>query len=183
MSAFIKKREHILAGVSQKFVALMPALLIGFSGNVAARDFFDPAFIRSVGQNDTSKLPDLSIYATQNAQAPGEYRVEVMLNNEYIETTTVHFVEVAKNDGIALVPCLSLTKLSAYGLRLSAFPDLKEDTKGCTNTNIIPDFKAEFNFNTQQLNISIPQAALTHIAQDVIPVEEFDEGITSLLAN
>lgn len=187
MTASIKKREGILSGVSQKIVVMMPVLLLGFSNNVLSRDFFDPAFIRTTGQNDSSAEVDLSAYSTRDAKVPGEYRVEVIINNDYIETTTINFVAV-KNDSsdldkIVLMPCFSMAKLAAYGIRLNAFPSLREDTNGCSNTNIIPDFKADFNFNTQQLQLSVPQAALSKIAQGSIPVDEFDEGINALLAN
>lgn len=86
---------------------------------------FDPDFIKSVGQ-DSSSIPDLSVYATKDSQASGEYRVDVVLNNELKETTSILFVE--KQNG-ELSPCLSIEKLSSYGLRLSAFPTLKNDAK------------------------------------------------------
>ena len=41
----------------------------------------------------------------------------------------------------------------------------------------------DFNFNTQQLLISIPQAALSTIAQGFVSPDEFDDGINALLTN
>lgn len=184
MPVFIKNKDNVLSGISKRCVVLMPAIIFAIHGEAIARDFFDPAFIRSVGQTDASSLPDLSVYETKDAQSPGDYRVEVLLNNNYQETATIRFVEATGSDNnITLVPCLSLERLERYGLRLSAFPQLKENSTGCTNTDIIPDFKADFNFNTQQLLVSIPQAALSSDAKGMIPVEEFDDGITALLAN
>lgn len=185
MSILIKKRDDVFSSVSRTFFVLVPALALGFSNNTLARDFFDPDFIKSVGQNDPSSIPDLSLYATKDAQAPGKYRIDVVLNNNLQETTDVRFVE--KKDSatgdLKLVPCLSIATLKNYGLRTEAFPTLKEDADGCTNTNIIPNFKTDFNFNTQQLLISIPQAALSTIAQGFVPPEEYDDGINALLTN
>ncbi|WP_406943910.1 FimD/PapC N-terminal domain-containing protein [Klebsiella oxytoca] len=38
-------------------------------------------------------MPDLSLYATRDAQAPGEYRIDVILNNSLQETADIRFVE------------------------------------------------------------------------------------------
>ncbi len=184
MSLQNKKKNYLFSGNTPKYVVLVPALIIGLSNNSAlARDFFDPAFIKSVGQNDSSTPLDLSAYSNKDALVPGEYRVEVLLNNDFQESSTIRFVEASGSEGGTLVPCLSIKKLESYGVRISAFPGLKEDAKGCANTSSIPDFKTEFNFNTQQLFISIPQAALVNIAQGSISPEEYDEGINALLAN
>jgi outer membrane usher protein len=90
---FNKKRDDVFSSVSRTFFVLVPALALGFSNNTLARDFFDPDFIKSVGQNDPSSIPDLSLYATKDAQAPGKYRIDVVLNNNLQETTDVRFVE------------------------------------------------------------------------------------------
>lgn len=191
MDKYIIKRNRILSFISYKYVVLIPALALGFNDSLLAHDFFDPDFIKSVGQGDSSSTPDLSVYATKYAQAPGEYRVDVILNNEYVETTTIQFIENtiqqntedSNNDTKKLIPCLSLAKLSGYGLRLGAFPRLKEDATGCAITREIPNFSTDFNFNSQQLHISIPQAALTRSAQGYVDPEEFDDGINALLTN
>lgn len=185
MSASIKKWDKIFSVISPKISLLVPAIIVGLCNEALARDFFDPAFISSVGQNNTTTVPDLTIFSTKDAQSPGEYRVEILLNNDYREISTILFIENSSNNGekITLEPCLSLDRLERYGLRTSAFPALKQDATGCTNTDIIPDFKTEFNFNNQQLYISIPQAALRNDVQGYIPAEEFDEGINALFTN
>ncbi|CAA0350562.1 MULTISPECIES: fimbria/pilus outer membrane usher protein [Klebsiella] len=185
MSISIKKRGGALSGASHTFFVLVPALALGLCANALARDFFDPAFIKSVGQSDPSSIPDLSLYATRDAQAPGEYRIDVILNNSLQETADIRFVEKKDptTDTLKLVPCLSIAKLTSYGLRADAFPGLKEDADGCADTHVIPDFTTDFNFNTQQLLVSIPQAALSTIAQGFVSPDEFDDGINALLTN
>ena len=185
MSISIKKMGGALSATYHTFFILVPALALGLSTNTLARDFFDPAFIKSVNQGDPSSIPDLSLYSTRDAQAPGVYRIDVILNNSLQETADIRFVD--KKDPVTgaqkLAPCLSIAKLTTYGLRSEAFPTLREDANGCADTSVIPDLTTDFNFNTQQLLISIPQAALSTIAQGFVSPDEFDDGINALLTN
>lgn len=185
MSISIKKMGGALSATYHTFFVLVPALALGLSANTLARDFFDPAFIKSVNQGDPSSIPDLSLYSTRDAQAPGVYRIDVILNNSLQETADIRFVD--KKDPVTgaqkLAPCLSIAKLTTYGLRSEAFPTLREDANGCADTSVIPDLTTDFNFNTQQLLISIPQAALSTIAQGFVSPDEFDDGINALLTN
>ena len=77
MSISIKKMGGALSATYHTFFVLVPALALGLSTNTLARDFFDPAFIKSVNQGDPSSIPDLSLYSTRDAQAPGVYRIDV----------------------------------------------------------------------------------------------------------
>lgn len=185
MSISIKKMGGALSATYHTFFVLVPALALGLSTNTLARDFFDPAFIKSVNQGDPSSIPDLSLYSTRDAQAPGVYRIDVILNNSLQETADIRFVD--KKDPVTgaqkLAPCLSIAKLTTYGLRSEAFPTLREDANGCADTSVIPDLTTDFNFNTKQLLISIPQAALSTIAQGFVSPDEFDDGINALLTN
>lgn len=185
MSISIKKMGGALSATYHTFFVLVPALALCLSTNTLARDFFDPAFIKSVNQGDPSSIPDLSLYSTRDAQAPGVYRIDVILNNSLQETADIRFVD--KKDPVTgaqkLAPCLSIAKLTTYGLRSEAFPTLREDANGCADTSVIPDLTTDFNFNTQQLLISIPQAALSTIAQGFVSPDEFDDGINALLTN
>lgn len=82
-----------LSATYHTFFVLVPALALGLSANTLARDFFDPAFIKSVNQGDPSSIPDLSLYSTRDAQAPGVYRIDVILNNSLQETADIRFVD------------------------------------------------------------------------------------------
>ena len=73
-------KNNGLFKLSAVFLAMLPALLSGLNNKAQARDFFDPSFISSLNGSDPSTTPDLSIFQTQNAQAPGDYRVDIMFN-------------------------------------------------------------------------------------------------------
>lgn len=183
----MQKNNKGLFKPSALFIAMLPALMTGLNNKAQARDFFDPSFINSLNGSESSETPDLSIFQTKYAQAPGEYRVDVIFNGRYLETKTIKFVvdnRADSNDSeIALTPCFSLKALAEYGVRVNAFTGLKEDKDGCANLTVIPDTKADFDFTSQRLNVSIPQAALSTVAQGYIPSDQFDDGINALLVN
>lgn len=64
-------KNNGLFKLSTIFFAMLPALLSGLNNKAQARDFFDPSFISSLNGSDPSTTPDLSVFQTQNAQAPG----------------------------------------------------------------------------------------------------------------
>ena len=85
-------KNNGLFKLSTIFLAMLPALLSGLNNKAQARDFFDPSFISSLNGSDPSTTPDLSVFQTQNAQAPGDYRVDIMFNGRYLDTRTIKFV-------------------------------------------------------------------------------------------
>lgn len=168
-------------------IAIITIMTASIHTTVNAREFFDPAFITSANGGDASNVPDLSIYQSVNAQAPGDYRVDVVFNGRYLETKNVKFVTTERGDRLDkklnLIPCLTLDTLSQYGVRVKSFPELKENDQGCANFDIIPDSKTVFDFAAQRLDISTPQAAMSTVANDYIPPEKFDDGINALFVN
>jgi len=145
-----------------------------------ARDLFNPAFLNDI--TASGKRVDLSAYEHANAQAPGVYKVDVFISGGFIETAEVEFT-TSKQKNNELIPCLSLEKLNNYGVRTHAIKDLKADEKGCVDLQQIPEASSKFNFNLQQLKLSIPQAALVASVRGFVNPKEFDNGITSLFLN
>ncbi|MDU7482634.1 MAG: fimbria/pilus outer membrane usher protein [Hafnia alvei] len=103
-----------------------------------------------------------------------------------------------------LIPCLTLEDLKGYGLRtdaIEAFNKNSEDKSAaeqvdnakakvnspavegaCTNIlQSIPAAKADFDFNKQRLNLSIPQALMSHSARGYVDPKFWDDGITVAL--
>lgn len=149
----------------------------------SARDVFNPAFL---GISDDGQMKtDLSIFDAKNMQAPGKYRVDIWLNDEMRETTDINFTknENHDRDDTSLLPCLSLKQLISYGLKAEQFPALKEDHNGCVDIRSIPGAESKFDFTTQRLLLSIPQAALSQTARGYVSPEEYDDGINALILN
>lgn len=181
----IEHKDHFR--LSTLCIAIITIMTASIHTTVNAREFFDPAFITSANGGDASNVPDLSIYQSVNAQAPGDYRVDVVFNGRYLETKNVKFVTTERSSRLDkqlnLTPCFTLEALSRYGVRVKSFPELKENEQGCANFDIIPDSKTVFDFTAQRLDISTPQAAMSTVANDYIPPEKFDDGINAMFVN
>ncbi|WP_371337570.1 fimbria/pilus outer membrane usher protein [Klebsiella quasipneumoniae] len=131
--------------------------------------------------NPSYKNVDLSAF-NSGTQLPGNYRVDVVINNELIETVSLDFVLTETNNGqSSLQPCLSIDKLKQYGIKTQLYPGLK--SSACANLSAIPQAAAIFKFNAQRLELTIPQAAMSRSARGAVSSEQYDEGISSLLLN
>jgi len=124
---------------------------------------------------------DLSAF-NRGSQLPGSYRVDVVLNNELMETTELDFFQSGAADGEAVLqPCLSADRLRKYGVRTHLYPALGRDK--CASLAAIPQASAHFNFSAQRLELTIPQASISRPARGGVSPELYDEGITALLLN
>lgn len=118
-----------------------------------ARDEFDSALLE-LGSSELSNL-DLSMFEVENGQLPGNYRVDIYLNNELMETRNIDFLKAKNNLGEDILqPCLSLEELSGYGIIINKFPELKTSKDQCANISAIPQARADYLFNKQQLLLS-----------------------------
>lgn len=158
-----------------------------------AEEFFNPAFL----SGDPAAVADLSRFEKGEGQAPGSYRVETYLNDEYVSTQNLMFEvrQPAPNqvtpapgapiDETGLKACITRTQLERLGVNTSNSPLLQNATKDqCVDlAGAIPQASARFDFDNQRLYLSIPQAALKNNARGYVPPEEWDDGITALLLN
>lgn len=143
----------------------------------ASEPYFNPAFLKNSGNSDAPL--DLSLFE-KGGQAPGSYRVDIFVNKRHIDTQDINFT---LDDKGQLVPCLSIAQLKKYGVNTSAYPALTAKDSSCANLTAIESFSTYFDFNKQQLQISIPQAALANDVRGYIPPEEWEEGINAAILN
>ena len=152
----------------------------GMSEIAQSRDYFNPALLEL--NNPSSQGADLAAFE-EGEQAPGIYRVDIVLNNQIVDTRDITFKLVKEGNGEAkLQPCLSAGVLQSYGVKTALFPEIKADAE-CVNLAAIPLASTEFIFSSQQLLLSIPQAALSAKARGYVAPELWDEGINALLLN
>lgn len=145
-----------------------------------AAEFFNPALLER--QEADKEKVDLSAFEN-GEQVPGIYRVDLLINTEFIETRSVKFdLFPDGKGGQSLQPCLSLDDLEKYGVRVEQFPELVSGGQ-CTNLSTIPDASAIFIFSSQKLALSIPQAALNLQARGYVAPALWDEGLTALMLN
>lgn len=168
------------------------ALTMGASlltGNVSADEYFNPAFL----SDGKGQVADLSSFENGAGQAPGTYRVDIVLNDEFITSHDVVFKDeksfsasTAKaSDDTGLVACLSVKNLSDMGIDLN-IPDEKKkagDGECITIASLIEGATSSFDFGRQRLDLSVPQVALKNTARGLISSDKWDQGIPAILLN
>lgn len=159
--------------------------IVIYSGGVSlahARDYFNPALIEQ--GSFSQEITDLSVFENQNGQIPGRYRVDLFINNEKITTRTVEFKLMSDATGKkTLLPCLSVSELSAWGVLTEKFPGLGKKESGCADLLAIPQASSDFRFERQQLLLNIPQSAMKNSARGWVDPALWDDGISAFLLN
>ncbi|RAZ02549.1 fimbrial assembly protein [Enterobacter cloacae] len=165
-----------------RLALLIAFALAGSMQNAMARDYFNPDLVELDNPQNGGKA-DLAAFEA-GSQAPGTYHVDVMLDNELVDTRDIEFkTSGAPNDEGKLEPCLTVEQLKEWGVKTELFPALAVDNERCANLQAIPSGSTEFQFGAQRLLISIPQAAISRQARGYVPPEQWDDGITAALLN
>ncbi|HCM1914429.1 TPA: fimbrial biogenesis outer membrane usher protein [Salmonella enterica subsp. salamae serovar 28:r:e,n,z15] len=134
--------------------------------------------------NTVQESVDLSAFTQANGQSPATYLVTVYINNHLQgEVQNIHFVSDKQGK---LRPQITPEMLRDWGIKVDAFTYLQEKNgNGVVDDieKIIPMSSADFIFNQQRLNLSIPQAAMNNTDADAISSTDWDEGVTAVLLN
>lgn len=168
-----------------KFHLSRCAGLIALNGLLAqygwAGDYFDPSFLEHHGQQ--AAPVDLSTFSNDQSQQPGNYYVDILLNNTPIGARSVDFHLATLSDGRqALQGCLRLQELKDNGVKTDLFPTL-DAAQECVDLSVIPGAIQQFDFQQQTLSISIPQLYIASSARGYVPPEKWQEGIPAGLLN
>lgn len=172
---------RILRSRQYGYTFILPAALGAIPYTACADSYFNPAFL----SGDNSAVADLSRFENSNGQAPGKYRVDIYINQQFISSEDVDFKADKKSqDDTGLSPCFTLTRLEAMGLNQNAFPALKTlAADQCVPFDAIPDGSTRFDFEHQKLDVSIPQAGMKQSTRGYIPPEQWDQGINAMTLN
>lgn len=187
MNTFIFQPPQFLHGKPVNLLSFCIAVAIANSiatQSSYAEQVFNPAFLTDGLAN--SQISDLSKFEQTQAQLPGVYRVDIMVNDEYKITRDVHFVEKAGvDDATGLFPCLNLSTLESFGVNVQDYPELSQavDPQCLEFTHIVEGSLAQFAFDKQKLLLSFPQAALKNQIRGYIPPEQWDAGIAAAFTN
>jgi outer membrane usher protein len=174
--------------------ALTLAMISALSFSAHSADWFNPAFL----SKDSGAVADLSRFESGAGQAPGVYRVDIWINEEFATTSNMRFdpsdgkIQLATAtsdtpaDDTGLQPCLTRKWLIRLGIDTSVLSvnDKKADENECVDiSHFYPGSMSRFDFSSQKLFLSFPQAALQNSARGYIPPEEWDEGVNAGLLN
>lgn len=137
--------------------------------------YFDPDFLELPNKSSI----DLSQFEN-NEQLSGKYYVDIYVNTNLIGTKNIKFEKI---DNGKLMPCLSISDLTKFGVKTSEYKELETKGNNCINLSAIPNAKSEFQFNSQRLYLSIPQIAMNNDPRGFVDLNNIDNGITALLLN
>lgn len=166
------------------------AVLVAITGSARAQDWFNPAFL----SRDGGEVADLSRFENGAGQLPGVYRVDIWMNDEFVTSSTLRFdavkaeqkiapgTERAKDDGTGLAPCLTVKWLKRLGVNTASVEELKNlhDSNQCVDfMRLFPGASSYYDFSSQRLTLTFPQAAIQNSIRGYIPPEEWDEGINA----
>lgn len=147
-----------------------------FSEEVFNSTFFD-------NEDSSNSVSDFSKFNKQNYQLPGVYRVDIIVNRSLIKSQDVNFIEkFDEKDNSYLFPCISLQELQNFGINISNALD-PEDDRCVDFTTRIPDSSSDFQFNEQRLVLNFPQAYTQRKSSDVVPTEQWENGINAFFSN
>ncbi|WP_426773983.1 fimbria/pilus outer membrane usher protein [Proteus faecis] len=156
-------------------------LYLGYTASLYAEGsnldnlYFDPDFLELPNKSSI----DLSQFEN-NEQLPGKYYVDIYVNTNLIGTENIKFEKI---DNGKLMPCLSISDLTKFGIKTSEYKELETKGNNCVNLSAIPNAKSEFQFNSQRLYLSIPQIAMNKDPRGFVDLNNIDNGITALLLN
>lgn len=168
-------------GRPARLATLIALALAGYSPTLYASETFNTELVEL--DNPGMGKADLSAFES-GSQAAGTYRVDVILDDQLMDTLDITFTALKTDSGNeVLQPCLSIDQLKQWGVRTALFPQLASGKQGCADLQAIPQASADFQFGAQRLVISIPQAAVDLPARGYVSPQMWDEGITAAMLN
>jgi outer membrane usher protein len=151
-----------------------------FSSGGYAELYFDANALNL--SDEEKKQLNLSELMQPEAQIPGEYSVDILVNGQEALTQKVRFALC----GSRLCPELDVSLLTRIGVKTDAFPALMTLSPARPVANLadyIPGASADFDFSHMALKLSIPQAAMINQARGDIPPEKWQDGLNMAFVN
>ncbi|WP_394517070.1 fimbria/pilus outer membrane usher protein [Pantoea sp. SGAir0175] len=189
------KSNGVINRVLFKDIVLRPlAVKIGqilwFSGltlialpSAQAQEYFNPALLSlGVDGDISSNVADLSVFE-KGRQPPGEYHVQLVVNNRVIGERKLTFTN--DKDG-NLIPQLTLKQYQAIGLRTQAVPSLAgaaDDTLISDIREVLPGATVRFDYASQRVELTFPQLYSERRSEFEADAEQWDQGMPAALLN
>ncbi|EPS9633643.1 fimbria/pilus outer membrane usher protein [Klebsiella aerogenes] len=161
---------------------LVMILLLAYFRNAEARETFNTHALEI--DNPGQPVADLSTFAEADGQLPGVYRVTVYVNGE--QQGEAQDIAFTAGPDKKLRAQITPAMLKAWGVKTDAFPALAALPPDKPLTDIgryIPMASSELRFSKLQLNVSIPQAAMSVSARGQVDPSQWDEGVPAALLN
>lgn len=141
---------------------------------------FNPAFLNGESANSA----DLAWVNAGSALPPGDYNLNVYINNNYAFTGNVTF-RIAENTAGEALPCLTPEQIAALGI------DSQQAKGGALPlaqrciflTQAFADSRFDFDQQTLTLNFTVPQSAMRNLPRGYVSPESWEAGIPAAWLN
>ncbi|EPQ5230588.1 fimbria/pilus outer membrane usher protein [Providencia stuartii] len=178
MSAFRIKSRLIYTEV---FTAVS---IILYASNIIAEDMFDINAINTGIENQIADVNSLGYLSSAGGQLPGDYFVDIYINDKLVDNKTITFV--FDNKTKKLRPEITKKMLLEWGVKNSAserFSSSGENEYLRNIEQVIPSANYQYKFEMKKLLISIPQIGLKKTSRGYVEVNEWDDGINAVFVN
>ena len=155
---------------------LVMILLLAYFRNAEARETFNSHALEI--DNPGQPVADLSTFAEADGQLPGVYRVTVYVNGE--QQGEAQDIAFTAGPDKKLRAQITPAMLKAWGVKTDAFPALAALPPDKPLKDIgryIPMASSELRFSKLQLNVSIPQAAMSAAARGQVDPSQWDPAV------
>lgn len=142
---------------------------------------FNPAFLSGENEN----IADLSWVNARNALPPGEYNINVYINNNYAFTGNVKFsIDRSKGQDEAL-PCVTPAQIAALGIdSRQAKDEALPLARPCYFLDaLFPGARFDFDQKTLALSFSLPQSVMRNLPRGYVSQESWEYGIHAAWMN
>lgn len=153
-------------------VSRVPFVFLLFCFSSHSEEYFNPALLNIGQESKNIDGANLDIFTSKEIYPPGNYNVDIFVNNVYLKTHPVVFV--LSEDKKTLLPQFDKSFLKEAGVKDTALEQLNID-EIAKNAN--------FNFNEQKLLLILPQAIMDKQVRGNIPVSEWNNGIPAFILN
>jgi outer membrane usher protein len=139
---------------------------------------FNSAFLRGGSQVDISR------FSQGNQVLPGDYLVDLHVNDKWASRSSIRFVGQPGSDSAQ--PCIDRAIFDQIGLdtaklsreALAGLP--KSGSAECVDLEaLVPDATVSFELSRLRFDISVPQVAMLNAPRGYVGPELWDKGVTS----
>ncbi|WP_285374363.1 fimbria/pilus outer membrane usher protein [Pseudomonas sp. lyk4-TYG-107] len=130
---------------------------------------------------------ELKYFEQGSSVAPGNYNVDVYLNQTLILRQSIEFSTTGKSGEV--VPVVQLGVLKAIGVDIDRLakekliPAKSDDATVIDVAAMVPGANVEFDVTALALQISMPQAYIRHQSRGYVDPSLWDDGVTAFYTN
>lgn len=131
---------------------------------------FDPAFFQGSKLNQKALIR----LSKGNEISAGIYKVDIYINNKFIENTNIRFKEISDNE---VEPCFELEQLERAGVISQFKSDKETQISACEQlTHYVTTSSTKFNQAQLRLDLSIPQSLIKTLPRGYVLPSQLDDG-------